>query len=176
MPTCPTRLSLFGHTRLPSTDIELLEALSTHHDLHLWLPHPSDDLWRALADVHEPVPRKEDTSRHQAHHPLLDTLGRDLREMQRSLPNGDTDEFVGAATRPDTLLGWLQSDICANEVRPGSRQLRDDDRSVQIHSCHGPPDRSTCCARCCWACCTTTRRSNRATSSSCARTSRPTRR
>ena len=133
----PERLSLFGHTRLPSTDIELLEALSTHHDLHLWLPHPSNDLWQALADVHQPVPRKDDTSRHRAHHPLLDTLGRDLREMQRSLPSGDTDEFVGAAPRPDTLLGWLQSDICANEVRPGSRQLRDDDRSVQIHSCHG---------------------------------------
>ena len=38
----PERLSLFGHTRLPSTEIELLDALSTHHDLHLWLPHPSD--------------------------------------------------------------------------------------------------------------------------------------
>ena len=46
----PARLSLFGHTRLPLTDIELLTALATHHDLHLWLPHPSDALWRALAD------------------------------------------------------------------------------------------------------------------------------
>ena len=133
----PERISLFGHTRLPATDIELLQALSTHHDLHLWLPHPSDNLWRALADVHHPVPRHEDTSRHQAHHPLLDTLGRDLRELQRTLPAGDTDEFVGAATRPDTLLGWLQSDICANEVRPGSRQRHETDRSVQVHSCHG---------------------------------------
>ena len=44
----PERISLFGHTRLPCTDIELLDALSTHHDLHLWLPHPSDDLWKSL--------------------------------------------------------------------------------------------------------------------------------
>ncbi|MGH3678121.1 MAG: exodeoxyribonuclease V subunit gamma [Mycobacterium sp.] len=133
----PERLSLFGHTRLPATDIELLQALSTHHDLHLWLPHPSDDLWQRLNDLHDLVPRREDTSRHHARHPLLDTLGRDLRELQRSLPAGDTDEFVGAATRPDTLLGWLQSDICANEVRPGSRLLTESDRSVQVHSCHG---------------------------------------
>ena len=42
----PERLSLFGHTRLPSTEVELLNALATHHDLHLWLPHPSDDLWQ----------------------------------------------------------------------------------------------------------------------------------
>jgi exodeoxyribonuclease V gamma subunit len=134
----PARLSLFGHTRLPATDIELLQALATHHDLHLWLPHPSDDLWHALADIHTPVPRRDDDSRHAANHPLLDTLGRDVRELQRSLPRGDTDELVGAATRPDTLLGWLQSDICANEVRPGSRLVLESDRSVQVHSCHGP--------------------------------------
>ena len=92
----------------------------------------------ALAhDVQGPVPRREDTSRHQAHHPLLDTLGRDVRELQRTLPSGDTDEFVGAATRPDTLLGWLQSDIAANELRPGSRLLTPYDQSVQVHSCHG---------------------------------------
>ena len=67
----PARISLFGHTRLPATDIELLQALSTHHDLHLWLPHPSDGLWRALTDVHHPVPRNEDTSRHQARAPTV---------------------------------------------------------------------------------------------------------
>jgi len=133
----PPRLSLFGHTRLPSTDIELLDALSTHHDLHLWLPHPSDDLWRALSDVHDTVPRAVDTTRHRARHPLLDTLGRDVRELQRSLPAGNHDEFIGAAPRSDTLLGWLQSDIAANEVRTGTRLLTPHDRSVQVHSCHG---------------------------------------
>src|SRR5829696_10091230 len=136
----PQRLSLFGHTRLPSTEIELLDALSTHHDLHLWLPHPSDNLWRSLADVHGQLPRREDTSHREVGHPLLATLGRDLRELQRGLPeNPKTDEYLGAHDRPDTLLGWLQSDITANEVRRDGRTLRDDDRSVQVHSCHGPP-------------------------------------
>src|SRR6195952_1688829 len=82
----PPRLSLFGHTRLPATEIELIEALATHHDLHLWLPHPSDDLWRALAPEHGAVARREDTSHRKVGQPLLATLGRDLREMQRSLP------------------------------------------------------------------------------------------
>jgi exodeoxyribonuclease V gamma subunit len=134
----PDRLSLFGHTRLASTDIELLDALTTHHDLHLWLPHPSDPLWRALNGARGPVPRADDASRRAAKHPLLQTLGRDLRELQSVLPaEPATDEYLGVEVPPDTLLGWLQSDIGANEVRPGNRVLADGDRSVQVHACHG---------------------------------------
>ncbi|MGB8406548.1 MAG: exodeoxyribonuclease V subunit gamma, partial [Mycobacterium sp.] len=135
----PSRLSLFGHTRLPAADIELLGALSIHHDLHLWLPHPSDALWRALSDLHGAVSRSADTSGLAAHHPLLQTLGRDLRELQRALPAGQTDEFrTPAKARPDTMLGWLQSDISANRVRPVSTRFhKQDDRSVQVHRCHG---------------------------------------
>ncbi len=92
----PQRISLFGHTRLPSTEIELLDALATHHDLHLWLPHPSDELWTSLADDRGPIPRREDTTHRLVHHPLLATLGRDLRELQRGLPVGrQTDEYLG---------------------------------------------------------------------------------
>jgi len=135
----PTRLSLFGHTRLACTDIELMQALSTHHDLHLWLPHPSDVLWQALAGCHGAIPRRDDTSHREAGHPLLATLGRDLRELQRSLPTElQTDEYLPTGDRPDNLLGWLQSDIAANAVRPQGRTLTADDRSVQVHSCHGP--------------------------------------
>jgi len=135
----PDRLSLFGHTRLPSTEVELLNALATHHDLHLWLPHPSDDLWQRLATEHGAIPRRDDTSHRNVDHPLLATLGRDLRELQRSLPaEPQTDEFLGGREYPDTLLGWLQSDIASNAVRPDGRKLRDDDHSVQVHTCHGP--------------------------------------
>lgn len=141
----PVRLSLFGHTRLPRTDIELLDALSTHHDLHLWLPHPSDDLWRALehGDSREGlegvVPRRSDISGRAARHPLLETLGRDLRELQRSLPTTRaTDEFLGGTSKSDTLLGCLQADIAANNINADGRSLGEDDRSVQVHACHGP--------------------------------------
>lgn len=134
----PERLSLFGHTRLPVTEIELLTALATHHDLHLWLPHPSDDLWQSLTAHTGPLPRREDSSHRDVGHPLLATLGRDLRELQRSLPAADTDEYLSGTGYPDTVLGWLQSDIAANAVRPTGRVPRPEDRSVQVHSCHGP--------------------------------------
>jgi exodeoxyribonuclease V gamma subunit len=135
----PDRISLFGYTRLSATDIELLDALSTHHEVHLWLPHPSVNLWTALSDLHGTIPRRDDESHLRVDHPLLATLGRDLRELQRSLPPGrDTDEFLSAGPRPDTLLGWLQSDIAANAPAPPGRSLHPEDRSVQVHSCHGP--------------------------------------
>ena len=61
----PSRLSLFGHTRLACTDVELLDALATHHDLHLWLPHPSDELWQALSGTHGAIaaPRRHQPPR-----------------------------------------------------------------------------------------------------------------
>jgi exodeoxyribonuclease V gamma subunit len=135
----PQRLSLFGHTRLACTDVQLLEALATHHDLHLWLPHPSDELWRALGGTHGAIPRRDDISHREVVHPLLATLGRDVRELQRGLPADPyTDEYLPDRGHPNTLLGWLQSDIAANAVRPQGRTLAADDRSVQIHNCHGP--------------------------------------
>jgi exodeoxyribonuclease V gamma subunit len=135
----PARLSLFGHTRLACTEVQLLDALATHHDLHLWLPHPSDELWRALAGINGAIPRRDDTSHREVGYPLLATLGRDLRELQRSLPTRlETDEYLRGEERPHTLLGWLQADIAANVVRPQGRTLAADDRSVQIHNCHGP--------------------------------------
>ena len=134
----PERLSLFGHTRLPATEIELLTALAAQHELHLWLPHPSDDLWRSLASHTGIVPRRHDQSHRDVGHPLLATLGRDLRELQRTLGQPDTDEYLCSPGYPDTLLGWLQSDIAANAVRPAGRRAERTDRSIQVHSCHGP--------------------------------------
>ena len=86
------------------------------------------------------IPRRDDTSHRDVGHPLLATLGRDLRELQRSLPADPAHRRIPRSARahPDTLLGWLQSDIAANAVRPQGRTLRNDDRSVQVHSCHGP--------------------------------------
>ncbi|MCV7431920.1 exodeoxyribonuclease V subunit gamma [Mycolicibacterium bacteremicum] len=134
----PPRLSLFGHTRIPATEIELLQAVAGHHDLHLWLPHPSDPLWQKLQQHRGVLPRRDDTTHRDVGHPLLATLGRDLRELQRSLPAADTDEYLCAAEYPDTMLGWLQSDIAADTLRPAGRRQLPTDRSVQVHACHGP--------------------------------------
>ncbi|CAN5676803.1 exodeoxyribonuclease V subunit gamma [soil metagenome] len=152
----PSRLSLFGHTRLPVTEVELLGALGELRDVHLWLPQVSEPLWDALADLSAegPVARADDLSIRAVGHPLLGSLGRDARELQRTLGRAGAGGFetlaslaprpAGGAPEPAggaTLLGWLQGDLRAN-AEPGAaaradRVLADDDRSVQVHACHG---------------------------------------
>ena len=81
----PLRLSLFGHTRIAVTEVELLAALGEQRDVHLWLPHPSAALWDSLVGTAGAVPRRADDSHLHVAHPLLSSLGRDLRELQRTL-------------------------------------------------------------------------------------------
>ncbi len=136
----PDRLSLFGHTRLPVTEIALLQALGEHRDVHLWLPQPSASLWDDLADLGGVVPRDDDHSADLVAHPLLASLGRDTRELRRLLADVPSSATAVDVAEPDSLLGWLQHDLRANhaptvEERAG-RRVRDDDRSLQVHACH----------------------------------------
>jgi exodeoxyribonuclease V gamma subunit len=145
----PARLSLFGHTRLAASEVELLGALGAHRDVHLWLPHPSAPLWSALKDLGGPVDRAADRSHERVGHRLLATLGRDTRELQRTLsvielrdePVADkpTADDPGAhSAPPSTLLGMLQNDLRADAFGDaGTRLLDPADRSVQVHACHG---------------------------------------
>ncbi|MGB0101381.1 MAG: exodeoxyribonuclease V subunit gamma, partial [Nocardioides sp.] len=138
----PDRLSLFGHTRIPVTEVELLTALGEHRDVHLFLPQPSPALWDELAGLGGVVPRDEDPSADRVGHPLLASLGRDARELRRTLDGVGEDLVPTPEPAVDTLLGWLQHDLRANHAptpdERGGRRLADGDRSLQVHACHGP--------------------------------------
>ena len=140
----PARLSLFGHTRLPVTEVELLGTLGRHRDVHLYLPQPSPGLWDALAGLGGVVPREDDDSADLVGHPLLASLGRDARELRRTLDAGGFPAGEARALpdkEPDTLLGWLQHDLRSNHAptaeERAARHHRADDRSLQVHACHG---------------------------------------
>ena len=142
----PSRLSLFGHTRLPSSEVALLAALGRLRDVHLWLPQTSAELWADLAPTVAtgPVRRRDDVSDREVGHPLLASLGRDARELQRTLaPVVDADVTVPAAPPSrTTLLACLQQDLRANRVPSAEERLGRAgiaaDGSIQVHACHGP--------------------------------------
>ena len=134
----PQRLSLFGPTRLPRSQLEVLDGLAEHRDVHLWLPHPSPALWEQLEGLVHGGFRRDDPTVTAAVHPLLASLGRDARELQLVLNTVDhQDVHHPLPARPDTLLGRLQNNI-RDDHTTGRRRIGHDDRSVQIHACHGP--------------------------------------
>jgi exodeoxyribonuclease V gamma subunit len=148
----PARLTLFGLTRVPAGHLEIMRALATGRDLHLFLLHPSPALWEKVTHgaAGEPVVRREaDRTVALADNRLLASWGRDSREMQLVLTAGTperSDTHHPSPPAPDTLLGRIQRDVREDRGAPGAplpgaadvRPVLDpDDRSVEIHSCHG---------------------------------------
>jgi exodeoxyribonuclease V gamma subunit len=142
----PERLSLFGPTRMTTAQLQVVDALSAHRDVHLWLPHPSDGLWSRLraarpAGATAAGPRRQDPTAGLARHPLLRSCGRDARELQLRMASvlgaaAQDDHRAGPATAA-TLLGALQRAVHHDEAPDGRHALDPDDDSVQVHACHG---------------------------------------
>ncbi|MGH2913877.1 MAG: exodeoxyribonuclease V subunit gamma [Solirubrobacteraceae bacterium] len=154
----PGRLALFGLTRLPAGELSILRALAVARDLHLFVLHPSPALWGrvqtaiAAARPHGagPPARSADPTVELPANRLLASWGRDARELQLVLGadgGGRADQLhEPAVDRPRSLLALLQADVRADRSPPGTpstgRQdtrpiLTRDDRSVEVHSCHG---------------------------------------
>lgn len=151
----PPRLAMFGITTLPggAPFVELAEAIATHRDLHLFLLDPSPATTarvRAAALSAPPAPellRSDDRSEGVVHHPLARSWGRPYRERtvllaaaaSRGVPEArpvETPEPVGA-DEGRSFLARIQHDL-RNDVEPaGNFDLDPDDRSIQVHSCHG---------------------------------------
>lgn len=140
----PARVSLFGPTRLSATHLEVIAALSCARDVHLWVPHPSPALWSAVAaglagpTTGEPPRRADDPGADVVVHPLLASLGRDVRELQARLAALDVPvshhHHTSAAVPTGTLLDGLQDDLRRDHL-PVARPA---DPSLTVHACHGP--------------------------------------
>jgi exodeoxyribonuclease V gamma subunit len=145
----PPRMSLFGLTRLPASHVEVLDALATARDVHLFLLHPSPDLWTRISaetSTRSLVPRADDPTAALPRNPLLAIWGRDSREMQLVLGARGTDVHHAAAAATGTLLQRIQAGVRADAAPPGppiadeadQRLLLDpSDHSLRVHSCHG---------------------------------------
>jgi exodeoxyribonuclease V gamma subunit len=150
----PPRLSLFGLTRLPPGQLEVVRALATGREVHMLVLHPSPGLWERVAGAlpsTTAVPnRASDPTARLARNRLLASWGRESRELQLvvSTSAGDCVDHHHplAEGPPATLLEALQAGIRADRPPPGAPLPDEPDRrlvldpadaSVQIHACHG---------------------------------------
>jgi len=152
----PSRLAIFGVTTLPSGPpfIELIEAAAARRDLHLLLldPSPATTSRVRRATLAGPRPlavlRADDRSDTEVLHPLLRSWGRPYRERTVLLASAeslgiptpvslDEGEETAGGTR-GSLLARVQRDLRAGRMPAGDFELDPEDRSIQVHSCHGP--------------------------------------
>ncbi|MEJ7894503.1 MAG: exodeoxyribonuclease V subunit gamma [Solirubrobacteraceae bacterium] len=146
----PARLGLFGLTRLPAAHVEVLRALASGRDVHLFALHPSPALWSRVAGLGRSPSRRraEDPTAELAQNRLLASWGRDVRELQLVLgaPAVDHPHETASQDEPGTLLARLQADIRADRAAPGAPvpgeldarpPLGAGDQSVAAHACHG---------------------------------------
>jgi exodeoxyribonuclease V gamma subunit len=130
----PGRFSLFGLTRLPAGQLNVLRALAEHRDVHLFLLHPSPALWAKIAaDGPRAVRRAEDETARLAANRLLASWGQDSRELQLVIGPEAVSHEHPVEHPAGTLLARVQAAVRENRpLEPGAT-----DASIQVHACHG---------------------------------------
>jgi len=100
----PSRISLFGISALPPLHLQLLAALSTHVEVHLFVLSPSREYWADIQSHRQAIRAQArrgvsiDTLHLTEGHPLLASLGRLGRDFQQVL------EVAGDYEEPDADL------------------------------------------------------------------------
>lgn len=143
----PERVAIVGVAALPPLYLDLLAGLARYVDVHLFLLDPCREYWGDIRAERDLARLGEEIDPDEAYltvgNPLLASLGkqgRDFIDLLQAYPRVEWEGF--AEPTGDDLLHCLQADILhlrerGSEEHPPS-PLRPDDRSVQVHVCHGP--------------------------------------
>ena len=149
--TFPPRISLFGISFLPPFHLEFFSILSCYVDVDVYLLNPCGAYWgdlfserRKAALALAPGIPDETIEYYETGNPLLSSLGTQGQEFFNMLLDMDP-AWVNLDTVPtarnSSLLGTVQNDIlelCDRCSTAPRTSVLAGDRSLQIHSCHGP--------------------------------------
>ena len=130
----PERFSLFGLTRLPTGQLQVLRALAEHREVHLFLLHPSPALWAKIAARAPRITRRaDDETARLPENRLLASWGQDSRELQLVIGPDATSHEHPVDHPTGTLLARVQAAVREDRpLEPGQT-----DASIQVHACHG---------------------------------------
>ena len=136
----PERVLVYGLTRLGGGDLETLNAIASTREVHVFLLHHSPATWdqgMRLALPDDPVRGQTSITGH----PLNASWGRDAGELQLVLRRHGIDESIAhdpERSSPTSALSRIQATVRDDEWPAETTLLDPADRSLQIHSCHGP--------------------------------------
>ncbi len=150
----PERISLFGISYLPPYHLEIFSRLSRHIPVNFYYLNPSQEFWADIKSVREidwtrqritgiKESFDDDLLHLDSGNRLLASLGSVGRDFFRQISTPDAD-YIELFEEPKetNLLSTIQSDIDLlrdrgkGEIPP--EEISPDDKSIQIHSCHGP--------------------------------------
>ncbi|MCG8428126.1 MAG: exodeoxyribonuclease V subunit gamma [Chromatiales bacterium] len=140
----PPRVVFFGLVALSPGYLSIVELLAHYTNVHLLLLNPCQAYWLDIQDQAEVSRRVLESSSDEALYlevgnPLLASWGkqgRDFFAQIQSFDPGSAEDF--RAPDRTTLLQAVQQDILDLVEPAGDFVLRDQDDSLQIHSCHSP--------------------------------------
>lgn len=148
----PERISVFGITTLPPFHIQVLDEISKHRMVNLFLLNPCADYWGDILSNRERRRtlrrgREKGLSEADLHlgdeNGLLTSMGMQGRDFFDMITEFYTDEFDDFQDPgEETLLSCIQSDILFRRNRPSEhaekKTLDRGDDSIRIHVCHSP--------------------------------------
>ncbi|MDD2541291.1 MAG: exodeoxyribonuclease V subunit gamma [Desulfuromonadaceae bacterium] len=151
--TLPRRFSLFGISYLPPFHLEALRLLSSYCDITCYLLNPCGQYWGTIISEKRKSRlallsslSAEAEEYYETGNPLLSSLGTLGQEFfENLLEYGfEVEELDNVSksseTIPGSILSTIQNDILTLFDRPASGTkcfVSENDRSLQIHSCHG---------------------------------------
>ena len=131
----PERFSLFGLTRLPAGQLDVLRALAEHRAVHLFLLHPSPALWQRIETLGARVRRRAgDPTAQLARNRLLASWGQDVRELQLVLGPD-----VVSHEHPVRARGGHDARARAGRGArgPPAPSRGRPTAAIEVHACHG---------------------------------------
>lgn len=138
----PERISVFGISYLPPFHLDVLAAAGRRTEVNLFLLNPCREYWGTIVSEREQarLRRSAPAASLEAGNSLLASLGRMGRDfLDLVLERLDADILDDFRPEPGTgLLAALRNDILTLS-EPAEKRVPDPgDRSIRIHSCHGP--------------------------------------
>jgi len=138
----PERISVFGIPALPRYHFEVINALASLVDVHLFLMSPTKEYWADIVPEKKIATQSTGEDLHfEVGNQLLASMGKLGRDFFSMFVNRNYEESPSfKEPGRESLLAWLQSDIL-NLTKRGMGQrvaIDSQDRSVQVHSCHSP--------------------------------------
>ncbi|WP_151445795.1 exodeoxyribonuclease V subunit gamma [Lacisediminimonas profundi] len=138
----PAEIHVFALPAIPPIYLRMLERLSAHVDIHLYLINPCQEYWFDIVDPKRLsyLAAKGKDQHLEVGNRLLAMWGKQSKTFLELLlqdPAPGTDEALFVPPDEVTLLGQLQAAVFdMREIEPGSAAGMEWDGSIEFHACH----------------------------------------